>query len=348
MFNSIMDVPGVRVGHAQNIKGATGCTVILCPPGTIGGLDVRGSAAGTRQTDCLQSFHFVDEVHAVLLAGGSAFGLDAAGGVMRFLEEKGIGYQTSAAKVPIVPTAIIYDLGLGEPGIRPGGEMGYEACLNGRGKLLAEGSVGVGTGASVGKLFGISFATKGGVGTSSFALPTGVIVGGLVAVNAFGDVIESRNGKILAGARDPKDPSRFADSAKMIKEGTAWPRRDAKFQNTSLGVVATNVKLSKREAIKVAQMAQVGFARTISPVHSTVDGDLIIALSTGDLKADVNTVGVLAEEAVASSVIRAIQKAEGLGLLPAYKDLMKKPGSEGPGNPGVQGFKGKNKKDNVG
>ncbi len=345
MYNSITDVPGFRVGHAQNLKGATGCTVILCPPGTIGGLDVRGSAAGTRQTDCLQSFHFVDEVHAVLLAGGSAFGLDAAGGVMQFLEEKEVGYQTSAAKVPIVPTAIIYDLGLGESRIRPDKEMGYQACLNSHGELLEEGSVGVGTGASVGKLLGISFATKGGVGTRSIALPNGILVGGLVVVNAFGDVVDPQNGKILAGARDPKNPHRFVDSAAMIKGGTAWPRQNAKFQNTSLGVVATNVKLSKRQAIKVAQMAQVGFARTISPVHSTVDGDLIIALSTGNLTADVNTVGVLAEEAVASSVIRAIQKADGLGLLPAYKDLQKKTGSKGTRG---QGFREKNKKDNVG
>jgi L-aminopeptidase/D-esterase-like protein len=321
MNNAITDVPGFRVGHAENRQAATGCTVVLCPPETVGGMDVRGSAAGTRQTDSLYPFHFVDEVHAVLFSGGSAFGLDASGGVMRFLEERRIGYQTSAAKVPIVPTAIIYDLGLAASGVRPDREMAYQACLNSQSGLIEEGSVGVGTGASVGKLLGTRLATKGGVGTSSLIMPSGVIVAALVAVNAFGDVIDPREGKILAGARDPQNPARFIDSAAMIKEGISLQRKDAGFQNTTLGVVATNVKLSKRQTIKVAQMAQSGFARTISPIHSTVDGDLIFALSAGDLQADVNAVGLMAEEVVAISVIRAILAADGLGLLPAYRDL---------------------------
>ena len=329
MNNAITDVPGFQVGHAENRKAATGCTVILCPPGTIGGVDVRGSAAGTRQTDSLFSIHFVDEVHAVLLSGGSAFGLDASGGVMRFLEEKSIGYQTSAAKVPIVPTAIIYDLGLGESRVRPDKEMGYQACLNSESGGVREGSVGVGTGASVGKLQGIRWATKGGLGTSSIILPGGVIVAALVAVNAFGDVIDPRGGGILAGARDPQNPARFIDSAATIKRGISPQRQETGFQNTTLGVVATNVKLSKRQIIKVAQMAQSGFARTISPVHSTVDGDLIFALSAGGLQADVNAVGLMAEEVVAASITKAILAADGLGLLPAYRDLHKSEGSRG-------------------
>jgi L-aminopeptidase/D-esterase-like protein len=321
MNNAITDVPGFRVGHAENRQAATGCTVVLCPPETVGGMDVRGSAAGTRQTDSLYPFHFVDEVHAVLFSGGSAFGLDASGGVMRFLEERRIGYQTSAAKVPIVPTAIIYDLGLAASGVRPDREMAYQACLNSQSGPIEEGSVGVGTGASVGKLLGTRLATKGGVGTSSLIMPSGVIVAALVAVNAFGDVIDPREGKILAGARDPQNPTRFIDSAAMIKGGISLQRKDAGFQNTTLGLVATNVNLSKRQTIKVAQMAQSGFARTISPIHSTVDGDLIFALSAGDLQADVNAVGLMAEEVVAISVIRAILAADGLGLLPAYRDL---------------------------
>jgi L-aminopeptidase/D-esterase-like protein len=323
MNNALTDVPGFKVGHAQDLKAATGCTVVLCPPGTVGGVDIRGSAAGTRQTDSLHSFHWVDEVHAVLLSGGSAFGLDASGGVMKFLEEKSIGYQTSAAKVPIVPTAIIYDLGLGDGRVRPGKEMGYQACLNSHSGKIAEGSVGVGTGASVGKLLGINLATKGGVGTAAKTTAGGVIVAALVAVNAFGDVIDPETRKILAGARDPANPGRFIDSAAMIKGGFSLPRRETGFQNTTLGVVATNAKLSKRQATKVAQMAQSGFARTIAPIHSTVDGDLIFALSAGDLSADVNTIGLVAEEVVVSAILRAIQIADGLGLLPAYRDLNK-------------------------
>jgi L-aminopeptidase/D-esterase-like protein len=240
---------------------------------------------------------------------------------MQYLEERSIGYQTSAAKVPIVPAAIIYDLGLGDSRVRPDRAMGYQACLNSHSGEIAEGSVGVGAGASVGKLLGITMATKGGVGTASKATSGGVVVAALVAVNAFGDVIEPETRKILAGARDPAHPGRFIDSAAMIKEGFSLARRETDIQNTTLGVVATNVKLSKRQATKVAQMAQAGFARTIAPIHSTVDGDLIFSLSAGDLSADVNTVGLLAEEVVAAAVLRAVRAADGLGLLPDCRDL---------------------------
>ncbi len=321
MNHAITDVPGFRVGHAQDFKGATGCTVILCPPGTVGGIDIRGSAAGTRQIDSLQPYHFVDAVHAVLLSGGSAFGLDASGGVMQFLEEKSIGYETSAGKVPIVPTAIIYDLGLGEGKVRPDKALGYQACLNAESGRVREGSIGAGTGASVGKLYGVRYATKGGIGTASSVSPTGVAVGVLVVVNAFGDIVDPASRRVLAGARDPQEPTRLIDSTAMLKKGASMPGWGAAFQNTTLGVVATNVKLSKRQTIKVAQMAQSGLARTISPVHSTVDGDLIFALSAGEEKEDVNTVGLMAEEAIASAVLRAVESADGLGFLPSYKDL---------------------------
>jgi L-aminopeptidase/D-esterase-like protein len=321
MNHNITDVPGFRVGHAQDLEAATGCTVILCPPGTVGGVDVRGSAAGTRQIDSLNSAHFVDEVHAVLLSGGSAFGLDASGGVMRFLEEQGVGYTTSAGKVPIVPTAIIYDLGLGKGRRRPDGQMGYQACLNGLSGAVAEGSVGVGTGASVGKVMGIALATKGGVGTTSLVFPEGLIVAALVAVNAFGDVIDPADGRIIAGARNPKDPMQFLNSAAAIKAGAPVRRFNNPVQNTTLGVVATNARLSKREITKVAQMAQSGLVRVISPIHSTVDGDLIFALSAGELKADVNAIGIMAGEAVATAVTRAVTMADGMGLIPAFRDL---------------------------
>ncbi|MBP1714716.1 MAG: peptidase DmpA [Deltaproteobacteria bacterium] len=260
-------------------------------------------------------------MHAVLLSGGSAFGLDASGGVMQYLEERSIGYETSAGRVPIVPTAIIYDLGLGDGKIRPDKQMGYQACENAQSGPVAVGSVGAGTGASVGKLYSIRFATKGGVGTSSVSSSRGIIVGALVVVNAFGDVVDPRDQKILAGARDPRDPVHFADSAVRIKAGAGIPGWNRGTQNTTLGVVATNARLSKRQAIKVAQMAQSGFVRTISPVHSTVDGDLVFALSAGEKSEDVNTVGMMAEEALAAAVLRAVQAADGMGLLPAYRDL---------------------------
>ena len=321
MNNAITDVPGFRVGHAQDIGAATGCTVILCPPETVGGVDIRGSAAGTRQIDSLQPFHFVDEVHAILLSGGSAYGLDASGGVMQYLEERSIGYQTSAGRVPIVPTAIIYDLGLGDGKVRPDKQMGYQACENAQAGPVALGSVGAGTGASVGKLYSIRFATKGGVGSASVTCASGLIVGALVVVNAFGDVVDPRDQRILAGARDPLNPDRFADSAARIKAGVGMPAWNRGIQNTTLGVVATNAKLSKRQAIKISQMAQSGLVRTISPVHSTVDGDLVFALGAGEKTEDVNTVGMMAEEALAAAVLRAVQAADGMGLLPAYRDL---------------------------
>jgi L-aminopeptidase/D-esterase-like protein len=321
MYNGITDIPGFSVGHAQDFKGATGCTVILCPPGTVGGIDVRGSAAGTRQTDSLLPFHSVDEIHAVLLSGGSAFGLDASGGVLRFLEAKGIGHPTPTGVVPIVPTAILYDLGLGESRVRPDAEMGHQACLNSHGGKTEEGSVGAGTGATVGKLMGMQMATKGGLGTCAQKFPDGGIVAALVVVNAFGDVLDSQSRKIIAGARDPQHPSRFIDSAAQIRGGTASMRANRGLQNTTLGVVATNVKLSKRQAIKVAQMAQSGFSRTLSPVHSTVDGDLVIALSAGNMSGELNAIGLMAQEVVAEAICRAVREAKGLGFLPAYRDL---------------------------
>lgn len=319
MFNAITDVEGIKVGHAGNLEGFTGCTVILCEDGATGGIDIRGSAAGTRQTDSLQSQHLVEEVHAVLLSGGSAFGLNAAGGVMRYLEENGKGFPTSVTKVPIVPTAIIYDLSFGDHTIRPTEEMGYEACQSALSGKVREGSVGVGTGATVGKVFGTECAMKGGFGTASRSLPNGLVVGAAVAVNAFGDVVNDENGEIMAGARDSEDGCTTVNSFERIKEGIT--SREEFFQNTTLGVVATNALLTKRQAIKVAQMAHTGFAKTIHPIHLTSDGDLVIALSTRKIKADMNVIGLLAQEAIAEAVKSAIMAADGFGVIPAYKDL---------------------------
>jgi L-aminopeptidase/D-esterase-like protein len=261
--------------------------------------------------------HIVEHVHAILLSGGSSFGLDAATGVMRYLEEKGIGFDVGPAKIPIAPTAVIFDIFFGDPKARPTPELGYEACLNAR-DTIEEGSIGVGTGAAVGKIFEISRAMKGGVGTSSIVLPDGLVVASLVVVNAFGDIIDNVTGKIIAGARVAPDSLEFANTVESIKKGVV--KKQFGLVNTTLGVVATNAKFSKKEVTKVAQMAQGGLIKTISPVHTTFDGDLVFALATGECEADLNLVGVLGEFVIAEAIKRAVKKADGFGILPAFKD----------------------------
>ncbi|MEO0249242.1 MAG: P1 family peptidase [candidate division WOR-3 bacterium] len=315
----LTDVPGVKVGHFTHAKRPTGCTVILVEAGAAAGVDVRGSAPGTRETDLLNPVHMVQQVHAVLLSGGSAFGLDAAGGVMRYLEEKGIGFETGVAKVPIVPAAILYDLGLGDPKIRPDKEAGYQACLAASSAPVPEGNVGAGAGATIGKLLGPGRAMKGGLGTASIRVGD-LIVAALVAVNAVGDVFDPRSGKLLAGARTA-DGKHLANIMEVIRRGEELPpvRRG---ENTTLGVVATNALFDKAEMTKIAQMSHDGFARAINPVHMPADGDTIFALSTRRLSgADLAVVGALAAEVVAEAVVRAIKKAEGIPDYPAYRDL---------------------------
>jgi L-aminopeptidase/D-esterase-like protein len=320
MRNAITDVPGIKVGHASDFTGYTGCTVILCGSGAVCGIDVRGSAAGTRQVDALSVSHIVEEVHAVFLAGGSSFGLDAAGGVSRYLEERDIGFNVGAIRIPIVPTAVIFDILFGDPRARPTGEMGYEACLN-AGETVEEGSVGVGVGATAGKLFEVSRAMKGGVGTSSVIMPDGLIVGALVVVNAFGDVIDNVTGKTIIGARIAADSMEFANTVDSIRAGAV--KKQFGLVNTTLGVVATNVRFQKREITKVAQMSQGGLIKTITPVHTTFDGDLVFAISKGDIEADVNKVGILGEFVLAEAIKRAVKKADGFGKIPAFKDRAK-------------------------
>jgi len=325
--SAITDVPGIKVGHASDVKALTGCTVILCEQGAIGAVDIRGTAAGTRQIDPLTHLHLVDRVHAVLLAGGSAFGLDAAGGVMAYLEERRKGFDVIKTKIPHVPTAVIFDLGIGDFRVRPDREMGYQACINASRKV-AEGSVGVGTGATVGKLFGMDRAMKGGVGTSSIQGPGGIIVGALVVVNAFGDVFDPLSNQILAGARISEKSARLANSSKWMKRGVARKHfgaimpSDSNTPNTTLGVVATNANFTKKELHQVAQIAHSGLAKIISPLHTTFDGDLIFTISYGKKKADVNTVGLLGEVTLIESVKRAIIKAKGFGILPAHQDIV--------------------------
>lgn len=329
LTNSITDVPGIKVGHAQNESALTGCTVVLAEGGAVGGVDQRGGAPGTRETDLLSPMHSVQEAHAILLAGGSAFGLNAAAGVMRYLEEKGIGVNTGDARVPIVPGAILYDLGLGDAQIRPDAEMGYQACRNASAEKPAEGNVGAGTGASAGKILGMRQATKTGIGSASQEVGAGIIVGAIVAVNPFGDVVDPASGRILAGARPLKMPLQteaadrvFLDTLNFLKTFAGRSILGiASRSNTVIGVVATNAKLTKEETNKVAQMAQDGLARSIRPAHTMLDGDTLFALATGQKTANVNAVGAYAAEVVAAAILNAVRAASAAGGLPASRDL---------------------------
>jgi L-aminopeptidase/D-esterase-like protein len=320
MYNAITDVPGIKVGHYTDKEAATGCTVILCEAGAIAGVDVRGSAPGTRETDLLRPVNLVEKVHAILLSGGSAFGLDAAGGVTRYLEEQGIGYETTAAKVPIVPAAILFDLDIGSSKIRPGAEEGYKACLAATEKKVAEGCVGAGTGATVGKFLGIERATKSGLGTASCKIGDSIIIAALVVVNAVGDVINPKTGGILAGPRS-QDNKCFHSTIELLSQGIYNYKQDPLPTNTTIGVVATNACLNKEQVNKLAQMAQDGLARTINPSHTMHDGDTIFALSLGDKISDITILGSVTAEVVSNAIIRAVQQAETLAGTPAIKDM---------------------------
>jgi L-aminopeptidase/D-esterase-like protein len=321
--NSITDVPGVTVGQADDSEALTGCTVILCEKGAVGGVDQRGGAPGTREVDILHPMHLVQKAHAVVLAGGSAFGLDAATGVMKWLEECGVGFNTGVAKVPIVPAAILFDLGIGNPAVRPDAAMGYRACQAASGAKPKEGNAGAGMGCTVGKILGPKQSMKGGIGTASLDLGGGAVVGAIVAVNAFGDVVE--NGQIIAGARSAEvgplrlgAPGYFADTLLVMKNlvGKAIMAFVSK-GNTVIGVVATNARLDKEETNKVAQMAHDGLARVIRPAHTLLDGDTIFALATGDKAVDVNIVGAYAAEAVAQAILNGVRSAESVAGYPA-------------------------------
>jgi L-aminopeptidase/D-esterase-like protein len=319
MYDAITDVSGIRVGHFSHFEAVTGCTVVLCEEGAVAAADMWGTATGTRQMDALSLGHLVERIHGVCLAGGSAFGLDAAGGVMKFLEERGKGFDVGITKVPIVPAAVIFDLGVGDHRVRPDAEMGYEACTKARGDRVEEGSVGAGTGATVGKLFGIKQGMKGGIGTASMKSKSGATVGVLVVVNAFGDIIDPYGGRILAGARKSEKSKELANSSKCIIEGTT--RRQFGLVNTTLAIIATDVHLYREDLKKVIRLAHNGLAKTITPLHTTFDGDVIFALSLGEKEADVNTVGILGEVALIQAIMRSVQRANGLAGVPAFKDI---------------------------
>lgn len=317
MHDAITDVPGIKVGHYSDLEGATGCTVVLCEGGAVGGVEVRGAAPATRETDLLRPLHLVERAHAVLLAGGSAFGLAAAGGVMRFLEERRIGFDTGVAKVPIVPAASLFDLALGDSRIRPDEEAGYQACLAATDGQVAQGNVGAGTGASVGKLMGLQYAMKGGLGTASQTIGKRITVGAIVAVNCLGDVVDPQTAKIVAGTRRAPGEG-FLNSAEALRGGL--PLTAQAFTNTTIGVVATNARLSKEGANKLAQLAWNGYALAIRPT-TMFDGDTVFALSTGEASGDLTAVGAVAAHMVAQAIVRAVKAAESLHGIPAHHDM---------------------------
>jgi L-aminopeptidase/D-esterase-like protein len=320
MNGTLTDIPDLHVGHWTDCDAATGCTVILCPgEGAVAGVDVRGFAPGTRETSLLDPTCMVQRVHAILLSGGSAFGLAAADGVMRWLEERGRGFETGVARVPIVPAAILFDLGVGRADVRPDAAAGYAACDAANADPVAQGSVGAGTGATLGKLNGLKFAMKGGLGSASRHLGAGTVVAALVAVNAVGDVIDPANGQILAGAR--RADGGFADSMTFLAGRLAQDFRDLSGRNTTLAVVAANVALSKAEATVVARMAHDGLARAIRPIHTSFDGDTVFALATGEIPASPSLIGAVAADVLAEAVIHAVRSAEGLHGIPSFSDL---------------------------
>jgi len=320
MNGTLTDVPGIQVGHWTNLEAGTGCTVILCPPGTVGGVDVRGSAPGTRETDLLHPINLVQQVDAIVLSGGSAYGLTAADGAMRWLEEHGRGLDVGVARVPIVPAAVVFDLAFGRADVRPDAAAGYAACAAASAEPVAQGNVGAGTGATVGKAAGFNMSIKSGLGSASRGAPGGLVVAALAVVNAVGEVRDPTTGQVIAGPRRPEGG--FYDTVEILTNVFGQTLADLQpGANTTLLVVATNAALTKSAATKVAQMAQDGLARAIRPAHTMFDGDTAFALSAGAIAADTNLVGALAADVVTAAILAGVHAAESLGGVPAIRDL---------------------------
>jgi L-aminopeptidase/D-esterase-like protein len=319
--------PGIKIGHQDDPVAITGCTVILCEDGAVCGLEKRGGATTTRQADAFEPWHVVQEVHGLLLTGGSAFGLGALSGVLQYLEEQGVGFDMRVARVPIAAAAGLFDLGIGDATVRPSPEMAYQACLKANSNRPEEGCVGAGMGATVGKILGIDFAMKSGIGWHSESLDSGLVVEAIAAVNPGGDVVDPASGQIVAGVRSP-DPGNkklrenyFADAQQLIKSLDPQATPGNGIDSTVIGAVLTNAILDKVQATKVAQMAQDGLARSVRPIHTMYDGDTIFTLATCHLTADVNLVGSLAAEVFGQAVVRAVLKAKSMGGLPAVADI---------------------------
>ncbi len=321
-LDAITDVPGLKVGHWTDRRAATGCTVVLAPrKGATGGVDVRGGAPGTRETDLLRPGATAERVHAVVLAGGSAYGLDAASGVMRYLEEQGVGFRFGDSSIPLVPAAVVFDLGLGRGDVRPDAEAGYRAAKAAKAGMVAQGSVGVGTGCTVAKAGGPERSLKGGVGTACERGPSGLLVGAIAAVNAGGEIVDAERGRVIAGPRGDK-PGAFLDTVELMRtERSAAPGPG---ENTTLAVVATNARLTKEQASRLATASHDGLARAIRPAHTMSDGDTIFALATGAVELDPWRIGhvleALAARAVERAIVRGVLCATGLAGVPSAQE----------------------------
>ncbi|CEI74226.1 P1 family peptidase [Romboutsia hominis] len=317
MYNNILDVKGIKVGQVQDTEGLTGCTVVICEEGATCGVDVRGSAPGTRETDLLDPINMIQKVHAVVLSGGSAFGLESTCGVSKYLEEHNIGFDVGVAKVPIVVGAVLFDLIVGDPKCRPNIDMGYKACEVATDKELRQGNYGAGCGATVGKIRGPEYCMKGGIGSYSIELENGLVVSALVAVNAFGDVYE--DGKLIAGVLDDSKKKNLS-TYDILKEG--FSKGGFSIDNTTIGVVITNAKLDKAGCKKVSQVAHNGYAKSIFPIHTPHDGDTIFTMATGEIESDITLVSSIATEVVEKSVINAIKNANSIKNIPSYKEII--------------------------
>lgn len=316
MYNNILDVKGLKVGQIQDEDGLTGCTVVICEEGAVCGVDVRGSAPGTRETDLLDPINMIQKVHAVVLSGGSAFGLESTCGVSQYLEEKNIGFDVGVAKVPIVVGAVLFDLAVGNPKCRPNKKMGYKACEVASDTVLKQGNFGAGCGATVGKIKGPEYAMKGGIGSYSIKLENGLVVSALIAVNAFGDVYE--DGNVIAGVLDDTK-TRVLNSYELMKQGIN--KGGFSIDNTTIGIVATNAKLDKAGCKKISQMAHDGYAKAIFPIHTPHDGDTIFTMATGEIETDITLLGSIAAEVVEKSIINAIKNASDVKNILSYKNI---------------------------
>lgn len=316
MYNNILDVKGLKVGQVEDNEGLTGCTVVICEEGAVCGVDVRGSAPGTRETDLLDPINMIQKVHAVVLSGGSAFGLESTCGVSKYLEENNIGFDVGVAKVPIVVGAVLFDLAVGDAKCRPDKNMGYKACEQATDKILKQGNYGAGCGATVGKIRGLEYAMKGGIGSYSIKLSNGLVVSALIAVNAFGDVYE--NGNVIAGVLND-DKTQILNSYEIMKDG--FTKGGFSIDNTTIGIVATNAKLTKAECKKISQMAHNGYAKSIFPIHTPHDGDTIFTMATGEIETDITLLGSLSVEVVEKSIINAIKNATSVKNIPSYNDI---------------------------
>ena len=316
MYNNILDVKGLKVGQVQDEDGLTGCTVVICEEGAVCGVDVRGSAPGTRETDLLDPINMIQKVHAVVLSGGSAFGLESTCGVSQYLEERNIGFDVGVAKVPIVVGVVLFDLAAGDPKCRPDKKMGYKACEMASDTVLKQGNYGAGCGATVGKIKGPEYAMKGGIGSYSIKLDNGLVVSALIAVNAFGDVYE--DGNVIAGVLD-NTKTKVLNSYELMKQGVN--KGGFSIDNTTIGIVATNAKLDKAGCKKISQMAHDGYAKAIFPIHTPHDGDTIFTMATGEIETDITLLGSIAAEVVEKSIVNAIKNASDVKNILSYKNI---------------------------